>query len=280
MEDFILSHRHMDKRLKNKFPKWCFSDKEFATILTDDIDSLVGCSIEKIVKGNKINYFYDFNKLYIADQDNKKSMLGVDLALHQGYCWDNHCIRINRDDYVNTLTANINAIRNIHSGNYFDKYAGSTSLMMWSFYDLPLPKTKLGKMLLLAIDSAFKGHYDNRFKKEHNKYLELMGFSELIDLLNQTQKQDYEKLIKQYKLNHKNGGKIYINKDGYLHTQLPLRELQRFFGIPLELPNQKFTKTHEWNSEYGNTYKIKSKDELGNIISFAMTGKNRFSYTR
>ena len=270
----------MDKRLKNKFPKWCFSDKEFATILTDDIDSLLGCMIEDYVKGNKINYFYDFNKLYVADKDNNRSMLGIDLALHKGFCWDNHCIRINKDDYVNPLTANINAIRNIHSGNYFDKYAGSTALIMWSFYDLPLPETKLGKMLLLAIDSAYLGHYDDRFKQVHNKYLELLGFSELIDLLNQTQEKDYEKLIKQYKLNAKNGGKIYINKDGYLQTELPLRELQRFFCIPLELPDSQFTKTHEWDSRYGNTYNIKSKDELGNIISFAMTGKNRFSYTR
>lgn len=270
----------MDKRLKNKFPKWCFSNKEFATVLTDDIDSLLGCSIEKMVKGNEINYFYDFNKLYVADQDNNKSILGIDLALHKGYCWDNHCVRINKDDYVNPLTANINAIRNIHSENYFDKYAGSTSLMMWSFYDLPLPKTKLGKMLLLAIDSSYLGHYDDRFKQAHNRYLELLEFSELIDLLNQTKKEDYEKLIKRYRLNAKNGGKIYLDKDGYLQTELPLRELQRFFGIPLELPDSQFTKTHEWDSRYGNTFNVKSKDELGNIISFAMTGKNRFSYTK
>lgn len=272
----------MNKELKNKFPKWCFNKEQnkYGMVLTDDLDSLIGCSIEKYVRNNNVTHFYDFNRLYKSNTADSKSLVGVDLALNRGKCWDNHCVRINKDDYVNPLTANINAIRNIHSGNYFDKYAGSTSLMMWSFYDLPLPKTKLGKMLLLAIDSAHLGHYDSRFKQVHNKYLELLGFSELIDLLNQTQKQDYEELIKRYKLNAKNGGKIYINKDGYLHTQLPLRELQRFFDIPLNLPDSQFTKTHDWNSKYGNTYNVKSKDELGNIISFAMTGKNRFSYTK
>ena len=269
----------MNEQLKDRFPKWCFDNRQFATVLTDDIDSLLGCMIEKYVKGNEINHFYDFNKLYVMDKNVRLPMLGIDLALHKGYSWDNHCIRINKDDYVNPLTANLNAIRNIHTGNYFDKYAGSTVLIMWSFYDLPLPKTKLGKMLLLCIDSAYLGHYDSRFKKEHNRYLEFMGFNELIDLLNETDVQEYENLLKGYKLNAKNGGKIRLNNEGYLHTQLPLQDLQGLFDIQLELPAEQFTKTHEWEIGYGNTNIVQSKNQLGSIISFAVTGKNRFSYT-
>ncbi|WP_233129862.1 hypothetical protein [Domibacillus epiphyticus] len=245
------------------------------TILQGDLDSLLGCAIEKFVKGNEINYFYDFNKLYVADRTNEKKAIGIDLALHKGSSWCNHVIRINPDDYVNPKTANINAINNISSRNYFDKYAGSTALMMWSYYGLKLPDTEEGKMLLLCIDSGFLGHYDSRFKRVHNKYLKEMGFEELIDLLEHKQKSDFVKLQQDYKTKTN----IVVNNEGYLTTLLPLDKLSVAFGIPLELPTQKFTLKNKFESGKGHVAHTKSKGEIDGLISFALTGKYEFKYT-
>lgn len=268
----------MQQKLKKRFPEWCFdfTQGQNALMLTDDLDSLVGCSIEKYVKGNDINYFYNFNKLFVADKSDKRKAIGIDLALHKGKSWCNHVVRINKDDYVNPQTANINVINNIHSGNYFDKYAMSTALLMWSFYDLPLPKTKEGKMLLLCIDSGFLGHYDNRFKDIHTAYLELLELNELIDLLNNTSKFEFEMLQSKYKTK----AKIKLNNDGYLQTNLPLADLQGFFDMPLKLPRQKFELMIQFNDTTGSTYQIKSKNQINKqIISFALTGRNKFKFT-
>lgn len=270
----------MEKILKERFPKWCFDNKQGQNtlVLTDDLDSLLGCSIENYVKGNEINYFYDFNKLYVADKTDKRKAIGIDLALHKGKSWCNHVVRINKDDYVNPQTANINALLKIHSKNYTMKYALSTALMMWSFYDLPLPKTKEGKMLLLAIDSGYLGHYRDRFKDVHTAYLELLGFNELIDLLNETHEFEFEMLQAKYKTK----AKIKLNNEGYLETKLPLADLQGFFGVPLKLPKQKFELLHEFNYTPNPLYvnNIKSKDQIDKqIFSFALTGKRKFKYT-
>lgn len=267
----------MKQILKERFPEWCsnMERNQFTTILTDDLDSLLGCSIEKYVKGNDINYFYNFNRLYVADKSDERKAIGIDLALHKGKSYCNHVVRINENDYVNPQTANINALLKVHSGNYFKKYAMSTTLTMWSFYDLPLPTTKEGKMLLLCIDSSYLGHYDDRFKDVHNAYLRLLGFDELIDILNETTKFDYELLQGRYKTK----AKIQLNNDGYLQTNLPLAELQGFFDFSIELPTQQFMLRNQFKESQGNTNAIRSKEQLENLVSFALTGKRKFKYT-
>ncbi|MFB7303550.1 hypothetical protein [Heyndrickxia sporothermodurans] len=249
---------------------------QFTTMLTDDLDSLMGCAIEKYVKGNDINYFYDFNKIYVADRSDKRKAIGIDLALHKGKSWCNHVVRISENDYVNPQTANINALLNVHGGNYTKKYAMSTVLTMWSYYGLPLPKTKEGKMILLAIDSSFLGHYDERFNKVHTQYLHLLGLEELIELLNETNKSDYFNI--QQKYNTK--AKIKLNNEGYLGTNIALADLQGFFDFPIELPTQQFTLRNQFEETVGSTYSIKSKDQIDKkIVSFALVNRNRFKYT-
>ncbi|KZZ85644.1 hypothetical protein [Bacillus sp. SJS] len=267
----------MNEKLKVLFPEWCsdYTKGQNSLMLSDDLDSLLGCAIEKYIKGNEINYFYNFNRIFVADRNDERKAIGVDLALHKGKSWCNHVVRINEDDYVNPQTANINALLKVHSGNYFKKYAMSTVLTMWSYYGLPLPETKEGKMLLLCIDSSYLGHYDDRFKEVHNAYLKLLGFEELLDLLNTTHKFEYEMLQGKYKTKEK----IKLNNDGYLETKLALAELQGLFGMPLELPKQQFTLRNVFMSGYGETFKTQSKDNLSNVISFALTGKKKFKYT-
>ncbi|WP_366162637.1 hypothetical protein ABXS71_06180 [Bacillus infantis] len=268
----------MKKVLKERFPEWCsdFQQGQNALILTDDLDSLLGCAIEKHVKGNEVNYFYNFNRLFVADSTDDKKAIGIDLALHKGKSWCNHVVRIAENDYVNPQTANINALLKVHSGNYTKKYAMSTALTMWSYYGLPLPKTREGKMLLLCVDSSYLGHYRIAFKDVHNEYLRLLGFEELIDLLNETQESDYEGLQRKYKTK----AKIQLNKECYLQTTLPLAELQGFFGISLDLPIQQFTLRNQFKEGKGDTLHFQSKGNLGeNVVSFALTGKKFFKYT-
>lgn len=271
----------MNEDLKSKFPSWCFEDTPLAVTLTDDIDSMVGCAIEKMVKGNEINYFYTFDSVYKMDHNVQLPTLGIDLAFTGNTrCFDNHVTRLHKDSKVNPNSANINSILNISGNNYYQKYCGSTALVMWSFYGLELPESKLGKMLLLSIDSSFKGHYDNRYREVHNKYLRLMGFDELIDLLNETEIQEYWDLIREYKLSSKHGGKIIINDDGYLQTQLPLEILSKELRIKLELPKQQFT----LHKQYKNNGRQVNGDEIGelhrSIISFALTGKRYYKFTQ
>ncbi|ALX47860.1 hypothetical protein [Lentibacillus amyloliquefaciens] len=265
----------MKKELKDKFPNWCFMAQPLAVTLTNDIDSLVGCAIEQKVNGNQINYFYDFDNVYKMDKNVQKPSLGIDLALTYGKCWDNHVTRINKDSKVNPNSANINSILNISGDNYFDKYAGSTALLMWSFYDLPLPKTKEGKMLLLSIDSSFLGHYDDRFKEVHNEYLELLGFEELIDLLNDTNKQDYYDLIREYKLS----SDIQIDENGYLLTDLPIEMLSEALNLQLDLPLQPFHLQTQYTNKYGTVKGNESGRLKPNVISFALTNKRFYKYT-
>lgn len=267
----------MQDKLKKMFPEWCsdYKQGEYSTILTDDLDSLLGCAIEKQVKGNDINFFYNFNKLYVADPSDERKALGIDLALHRGKCWDNHVVRIHREDYVNPETANINALLKVSGENYFKKFAMSTAITMWSYYNLPLPATKEGKMLLLAIDSSFLGHYDDRFKDTHNAYLELLGYSELIDLLNETSKGEFFDIQDKYKTK----AKIQLNNEGYLQTTLPLAELQGFFDVDLTLPTQQFTLRNQFSDSQGSTLLTNSKDKLNNLVSFALTNRKRFKFT-
>lgn len=274
----FFSHYPMKERLKERFPKWCFDYKkdQYATMLTDDFDSLLGCAIEQYIKGNKINYFYDFNKIYVADSDNNKKAIGIDLAIHQGKSYCNHVVRIHENDYVNPDTANINALLNVHKDNYFKKYAMSTALMMWSLYDIPLPETKEGKMILLSVDSGYLGHYRDSFRNIHSAYLYQLGFEELIDLLDETKEENYKALQKQYNLK----AKIKLNNEGYLQTDLALAELQGFFDFPIKLPAQQFNLRYQFNVAEGYTNSIKSKDQIDKkIISFALTGRKKFKYT-
>ena len=267
----------MKQKLRELFPNWCsdYTQKQNTLILSDDLDSLVGCAIEKYVKGNEINYFYDFENIFVSNKEDKRKAIGIDLALHRGKSWCNHVVRINEDDYVNPQTANINALIKIHSGNYTKKYAMSTTLTMWSFYGLPLPATKEGKMILLAIDSSFLGHYSDAFRKTHNTYLHLLGFDELIDLLNETTKDEYLHLQQKYNLK----SKIKMNDEGYLETNIALAELQGFFNFPIELPNKQFSLLAQFKTQDDYTYRIQSKDQIPNLISFALTGTIKMKYT-
>jgi hypothetical protein len=115
--------------------------------------------------------------------------------------------------------------------NYTDKYAGSTALTVWSVYNLPLPETEEGKMLLLCIDSAYKGFYSDKFHDVQKHYLvDVMGFDGLYSVIQRHTQEEFEDLALKYRLHRK----ISI-WDREILTDLPLDDIGQALGIDLNI---------------------------------------------
>jgi hypothetical protein len=253
----------MKKDIKDKFPKWCNSNEQFDLCLTNDIDSLLSCAILKEIKGYNINYFYDFSNLYRIKKTQNPA-IGIDMALTKGKCWDNHVTLLS-----NNKSANINSILGINRNNYCKKYAMSTLLTIMSYYNIPLPPTIEGQMILLAIDSSYLGHYNNYFKPIHNKFLRTLEYDELIEILDHHTKDDFIEVIKRYNLDKP----IQIKKNKLI-TKINLPELEGFFNVHLSLPNDEFTKIQNYKYCSINLKENKFKN-TEDIFSLALTYKNK-----
>ena len=270
----------MNKEYSSKFPQWYKEDlTNHVSCLSDDLDSLVGCSLLEKVKGVEIGYFYNFKELYRGTERDVKA-IGVDIALEKGRTFDNHVTMLNHKDRYNKMSINPNNIDNVSRDNYTDKYALSTALLIWSLYDIELPSTDEGKMVLLSIDSAFLGHYNDKFKPIQNKYLSKLGFDELIDLQERYSLDDFRAVQRKYNMNSKI---VMIKKR--LRTTLPLGEISDVLELELILPHDTFlvNNTLEISNESLNKYVGYSKDYIENgqtkIFSLALTGKNYISKT-
>lgn len=269
----------MNIELKSKFPAWV-NDNEFGKYdlcLSNDIDSLLSCMYLQHIKGYQINYFYDFRSIYKAKYTGKKTV-GVDIALESGMTWDNHIVKINPNDHINPLTANVNALNGIHQGNYYTKYCGSTLLQILSYYDIALPKSREGKLILLAIDSSFKGFYSEFFKETNVRWLEQLELYDLIDLLHTTLQDEFHEIKKKYNLDKQ----ISVNQNGKLHTNIDLAAMQGFFDFPLDLPAETFTLTHQFAKV--DRFELKkdkeySKNDIHRLFSFALTHKYKGKFT-
>jgi hypothetical protein len=272
----------MNSNIKGKFPKWVNENKYYDLILSNDLDSLFSCEILKQVKEWNINYFNsNFNSLGITENANSNNPIGVDLSLTSGKCFDNHVVMMNSNDDYNYQSANFNIIDKINRENYFSKYCGSTLLMIWSLYDIPLPKDEEAKMILLCIDSTFKGFYSPwPLPREANKkYLvDYMNFPELHEILHKYKQDDFKKLFGKYNLN----GKIYL-KGGYLHTDIDLEALREIFNLPFLLPKNRFYKKEEYESNVMSLPKGNyswGKDDISeDMFSVALTRRDYINYS-
>lgn len=272
----------MNEEYKDKFPIWVNEDlTEYTMCLSNDIDSLLSCVYLKRIKGYDISHFYDFSNTY-RRLDNKK-VIGIDIALHRGRCWDNHVTMFNINDYYNPLSANLNNICGISRENYFSKYCGSTLLEILSYYDIDISQySEEAKMILLAIDSTFKGYYskyENDNKANKHYLCEVLQLQELYNLLLTKKRQDFYDIINKYKLNES----IYINENGILETSIDLAGLSKVFLFAINLPKGKFEKRKEFKNL---TYKMDANDftsckkRNSNLFSLACTGKNFISYSK
>lgn len=261
------------------FPSWVNDNEtKFETMLTDDIDSLLSCALLKKFKGYEVNYFYDFDNLHEIYESSNMA-IAVDASLTEGKCWDNHVTMLSQNDIVNEKSANLNNILKISRDNYYEKFCGSTALQIHSYYDIPLPESDEGKMALLAIDSGFLGHYSDRFREIHSNYLKVMGFPQLIELLENHTASEFQDIINKYRIK----SKIQLNKNRLLNTNLDLAGLQGLFCLDLSLPNTPFLLRDQFSRDYPTnllTTKIYTRDDFPEIFSSALIYKNKVAFTK
>jgi hypothetical protein len=276
----------MKEEVYSLVPQWLKEAKQgqYSIMVGDDIDSLTTASVLNQVFGWEINWFYDFHKVYVLDKDNKLPRVGCDMALEKGQkTIDNHVTLLHKDDKRNQNSVNMNVMYGIHRGIYTQKYAMSTLMLAWSLLGLPLPETDEGKMIFLSIDSAFLGHFNERFKPIHNEWLRKLGFEELIDFLDIKQKRDFYNTIDEYGLSKK----IYLSeKDGQLkHTGIDFEAIGRLLGIEIQLPEGSFELVQELHrgncnlNEFQKKSKGKPLKKNQDVFSFALTYRDVASFT-
>lgn len=262
-------------------------------ILTDDLDSRLSVKLLQQVNPKwNLKYFYAFDQglFYTGYKTGKvRDAVGVDLAIDykQIRCFDNHVTSDNGMN-INRNSINLNNICGIKSMNYSQKYCCSTALMIYSLYDIPLPKTDMGKALLLAIDSTYYSYF-NPIRKGHPEWLKIhrhwlcdvLGFEELYEFERKHSEEDFEKL------SFINDAKIQAIDDwddGNYTLYYPLcrkAEVEKALEVDLSLPTDDFRLAKEVSakSEYLNGRHKSDIMKKYNVMSFAMTAKNHCNYS-
>lgn len=262
-----------------KFPQWVFEEADFTVCMSDDIDSLVGATILKQVKGWEVEHFYDFHNLYSTNKKDKRKAVGVDIALINGMTYDNHVTMLSSISKPNLMSANPNVIEGISRDNYTSKFAMSTALLLYALYDIPLPSTEDGKLMLMAIDSSFLGYYKG-FKKVQCDWLEKMGMEEMIRLQERHESIDFLEVKRRYD----SSLKIYINEDGVLETKMKLDGISNLLELDIVLPEKQLDlrkefKRTQFNLGVNKKYNNDVIEVHYNPFSYALTGKNNLQMT-
>ena len=270
----------MTAEFKAKFPNWVYGDEDYTLCLSDDIDSLVACTAINVVKNWEVGHFYDFHNMYSTDSKDTRKAVGVDIAIQNGRTFDNHTVRLSKYSKVNPMSANPNVVYDISRENYNKKYALSTALLIWSLYDLDLPSTDDGKMMLMSIDSSFKGFYSG-FKSVQTAWLEKMGLEEMIYLQERHRVEDFVEVKRRFKSSEK----IYIDDNGILQSDMQLAGISDLLEMEIVLPDVEFDLRKQFdrssielnpNREYSN-FMIEEKYQP---FSMALTSKNTLQMTK
>ncbi|MED4374313.1 hypothetical protein P9274_01015 [Schinkia azotoformans] len=275
----------MKQNLKERLPQWYKEiTNEHKLILTNDLDSYFSCLILRKLFGCDIAMFYDFNSIYYNEKINHDKLIGVDLAIEderiKTFC--NHVTRIHKDDKVNPLSINLNNINGIHRDNYYDKYAGSTLLMILSLFDngdIFKNLTDEQKQILISIDSHYLGYYGG-YSAWHKWNNELELKEPFMNVIENNTKESMNK----FQYEHSLKGTISawdLFTEYPLKTTLDLKYLKEQFPT-LEwdyLDSLIFTKKLDLNSKKNTGY-INSKADLSSrLFSFALTRKNEMKFT-
>lgn len=266
----------MDKRIYDMFPQWSKEKQDGYKMLgSNDLDSLATQSILNQVFGYELNAYTNRDGIWMIDE-NHKQHIGVDIATVRGKTYDNHVTLRDGKSIVNEESANINAIYKINTTNYKEKCTFSTLIQVMSLLDIPLPTTDEGKMFLLSIDSSHYGHYNNDYKHVNNKWFELLGFTELIDIMNKYSKQDISKM----RLSRKS--EYLTFKDGHLTYREDYKSYaENLLGYELILPKEKFTPIAKLESRVIPPFSKKTDVTHEKLVfSCAYTGRDNLSYSK
>ena len=104
-----------------------------------------------------------------------------------------------------------------------------------SLYDLPLPETEEGKMLLLTIDSTFLGYWNPKFEdkfRDRNKFFlcDVFGLEELYKV---QERHTYDE-FKEVQIKYGANANIAF-ADGRLHTMLDIDRISEALGVELNI---------------------------------------------
>lgn len=290
----ILAVTNLKDELRQKLPQW-YKDTEnkYGLILTDDIDSLLGCAILKAKMNWNIQEVMLFNAKHnseisidwhgVADNATHEA-IGVDFARVNGKCFDNHVTLFNSDDTYNNEAINLNHICGINRNIYGQKYNSSTALLLWSLYDLPkenLPDELM--MLLLTIDSTYYSFFHNnkQFQKQNRRWLvQKLDLPQFYECQTRHKQYEFKEIAKKYGVKEK----IYV-KDHYLHTGIDIDGINDLLlwdtDVWLELPTNKFY-TKDFYKDItvdikGNPQSI--YDICDDPYCYAITRKNQIKYS-
>ena len=291
----------MREKIKEQLPQWYKSNEDYGLILTDDIDSLLSCAIIQtthpnwkieqimIFKGNKKRYdrgddalLKDF--LGVTGNATHKECIGVDLALSNGKCFDNHLSRISSTDDINNEAINFNLVHGITKDNYFKKYCSSTVLLVWSLYDLP--KEELSDelmMVLLAIDGTYTGQFNCNGKYAYltrKCLVEDLDLPEFYECLKRHTREEFEEIKSKYNLD----AKVKLHR-GYIETDINIEAinevLAQYTNVHIEVPKDKF-RLHKTFADVFTPFSdlVRSTKEIvGNPYCLALTRKNYMNYS-
>ncbi|MEA5008769.1 hypothetical protein [Clostridium tyrobutyricum] len=255
----------MNNEIIKQLPQWIKQKEKYSLCLTNDIDSLMSCYYLTLYKNWHIKAFYDFNYLYATDATLPNECIAVDAELKQGKCIGNHV-----GEYENNINCiNINKYCNITRANYNSKFAGSTLVTVLSLLNVDISTFTIEQQeFILAIDTMFKSYFYN--KEQATYYIkDILGHPELVDVLENHNKEYFYNIIKKYKLHED----IYLDSWGLLQTDIKLKEINKLFDIKLELPQEDFVAVEEFNTRIG----IPRPNE--DIFSLAWIYKNKASYS-
>jgi hypothetical protein len=257
-------------------------NENYGLTLTDDADGLLSAVIMQNMFNVKITKFYTFNALYVIDDpiEASKETIAVDLDCTSGKGFGNHVTRLLESSEVNPEIINLNTMFPIYANSmqYHKKAATSTLLTIMSLYNCNMDCfDEKAKMLLLAIDSTFLSFY-SKYPNDNSAckfYLcDVLGFTDLYEVLKNHKKEEFLALKEEFNLN----AKITINKEGYLTTDLDLFYISLVLGLNkfsfIELPKDKFILEKTYKTGYGTLNDIaKVISEGKSIISLAATSK-------
>ena len=270
--------------------EWIDGSDEYGLILTDDIDSLLSCSILKQKKNWNVEQILLFKACsqnfdaYGETLNATHEAIGVDLALTNGKCFDNHLTRFSPNgDKDNPQSINLNRIEGISRYRYKDKYNLSTVLLLWSLYDLP--KEKLSDelmMLLIAIDGSFDGFYtQEQYIPIHEHWIrDVLELPEFLKCERRHTRADFEAIQDKYKLKEK----IKIKKSN-LYTDIDIEAINELLAwetdIQIELPADKFYQKAvvRDNGSYISRDLSSIKKICENPFCSALTKKNYVCYS-
>ena len=266
----------MQRITKKDLPSWLYElnkDKHYL-VLSDDLDSLLSCSLLSERFGVEIGAFYSFSEIV----ENKEITRGkipvyVDIDTNEGLCLGNHPTvgAWNKDS--------INLNKFIKYDNYHSKYSGSVYSMLLWLLDVDLNEFTMQQIIIsIIVDSHFKGFYDSKFKSSWLHWnIDVMRMTRFKNLVYQVQESGFKNVSFKYQTK----AKITLDSEGRLQTKINLKKLNEL-GFNVSLPDTKFTTVTKrlFNCrEHITTVEYLQKEENLKMFSNARTYKDTVKFS-